>query len=343
MSTPFPAEDLRTTATTRAVAQSRYGGPEVLALTTRPRPEAAAGEVLVRVHTASVNARDWHVMRGEPRIARLMDREVFARRGPRVPVRGTDLAGVVEAVGEGVTRWRPGDAVFGEGTGTFAEHAVASADRVAVLPAGIGLEEAATLPLAASTALLCLDEANVAPGGTVLVNGASGGVGTMAVQAAKARGLHVTAVVSTRNVGLAESLGADDVVDYTTTDFTRAGRAWDSVVDLVGNRPLRDLRRVVRPGGRLVLSGAGSSGDGRLVGPFGLLVGAMALARFLPFEVRAPLAVPTTEALDRVTALVTDGRLRPVVDSTYDLAGVATAIRHMETEHTRGQVVIRVA
>ena len=331
-----------TVTTGRAVAQTRYGGPEVLQVTEVPLPVPGAGEMLVRVHAASVNARDWHVMRGEPRVARLMDRTLFGRRGPRVAVRGTDFAGVVEAVGTDVTAWRPDDVVFGEGVGTFAEHAIASADQVAAVPAGTTFEQAAALPLAASTALLCLDETGLEAGGRVLVNGASGGVGTFAVQAAKSTGLHVTAVVSTRNVDLVDSLGADDVVDYTKTDFTRSGRAWDAVVDLVGNHRLRDLRSVVRSGGRLVLSGGGNSGEGRVLGPVKLLAGALALARFQPFEVRAPQSVPTTGVLDRVAAMVTSGRLLPVVDRTFVLDDAAAAVRHVETEHTRGKVLIKV-
>jgi NADPH:quinone reductase-like Zn-dependent oxidoreductase len=326
----------------RAVAQSRYGGPDMLQVSERPRPVPGAGEVLVRVHAASVNARDWHVMRGEPRVARLMDRTLFGRRGPRVAVRGTDFAGVVEAIGAGVTAWRPGDAVFGEGSGTFAEYAIACADQVAAVPAGTTFEQAAALPLAAATALLCLDETGLEAGGHVLINGASGGVGTFAVQAAKALGLHVTAVVSTRNVELVDSLGADEVVDYTTTDFTGCGRMWDAVVDLVGNRRLRDLRSVVRSGGRLVLSGGGNSGEGRILGPMKLLVGAMALARFQPFEVRAPQSVPTTAVLERVAAMVVAGRLLPVVDRTFSLDDAAAAVRHVETEHARGKVVVTV-
>jgi len=326
--------------TGRAVAQTRYGGPEVLRLLDQPPPTPGPGEVLVRVHAASVNARDWHVMRGEPRLARLMDRTVFARRGPRVPVRGTDVAGVVAAVGAGVADWAPGDAVYGEGVGTFADYATAAATQLAALPQGMRFEDAAALPLAATTALLCLDETRLGEGGAVLVNGASGGVGTMAVQAAKAMGFDVTAVVSTRNVAMAESLGADTVIDYTTTDFTRTGRTWDAVVDLVGNRSLRDLGRTVRVGGRLVLSGGGNSGEGRILGPLKLLVGAMALARFQPFQVRAPQAVPTTETLQRIGRMVADGRLRPVVHTTFPLSDVPAAIRHMETEHTRGKVVV---
>ena len=326
--------------TSRAVTQTRYGGPEVLRLLDQPPPAPGAGEVLVRVHAASVNARDWHVMRGEPRLARLMDRTVFARRGPRVPVRGTDLAGVVATIGAGVTRWAPGDAVYGEGVGTFADYAVAAATQLAALPDGMRFEDAAALPLAATTALLCLDETGLREGATVLINGASGGVGTMAVQAAKARGFDVSAVVSTRNVAMVESLGADTVIDYTTTDFTRTGRTWDAVVDLVGNHRLRDLRRTVRPGGQLVLSGGGNSGEGRVLGPLKLLAGATALARFQPFQVRAPQAVPSTEMLERVARMVAGGRLRPVVDTTFALPDVPAAVRYMETAHTRGKVVI---
>ena len=329
--------------TGRAVAQTRYGGPEVLQVTEVPLPLPGAGEVLVRVHAASVNPRDWHVMRGEPRLARLMDRTLFGRRGPRVPVRGTDLAGVVEAIGTDVFAWRPGDAVFGEGAGTFAEHAIASVDHVVAVPAGTTFERAAALPLAATTALLCLDETRLEAGGRVLINGASGGVGTFAVQAAKAMGLHVTAVVSTRNVELVASLGCDAVIDYTRADFTRGGRTWDAVVDLVGNHRLRDLRCAVRSGGRLVLSGGGNSGEGRILGPMTLLVGAMALARFQPFQVRAPRSVPTTAVLERVAAMVVAGRLRPVVDRTFSLDDAAAAVRHVETEHARGKVVVTVA
>lgn len=329
--------------TGRAVTQTRYGGPEVLELTRQPRPGPGPGHVLVRVHAASVNARDWHVMRGEPHLARLLNRTLFACRGPRVATRGTDLAGVIEAVGDDVVGLRPGDAVFGEGVGTFADFAVASVDQVAALPAGMSFSDAAALPLAASTALLCLDQAQLAPGERVLINGASGGVGTFAVQAARATSLHVTGVVSTRNVALVQSLGADAVVDYTTEDFTRSGDTYDAVVDLVGNRRLRELRRVVRPGGGLVLSGGGVPGEGRRVGPLRLLMGAMAAARLQPFEVRVPQSVPTRDILERVADLVVTERLRPVIDRTFLLEEAAAAIRYVETEHARAKVVITAA
>jgi NADPH:quinone reductase-like Zn-dependent oxidoreductase len=330
------------TTANRAVTQGRYGGPEVLTLTHRPVPRPGPGQVLVRVHAASVNARDWHVMRGEPRLARLMDRTVFARRGPRVATRGTDLAGVVEAVGAGVTRWQPGDEVFGEGTGTFADHALAADDQLAALPAGLSFEHAAALPLAAVTALLCVEEARPATRGTILVNGASGGVGTFALQIAKHLQLHVTAVVSPRHVDLVRSLGADDVVDYTSTDFTQTGRAYDAVVDLVGNRRLRDLGRAVRPGGRLVLSGGGRPGEGRTVGPLRLLLGAAAAARFTSYDVVAPRAVPDTHSLERVAALVAAGTVRPVIDRVVTLEDVPAALHHVETVHPQGKVVVSV-
>jgi NADPH:quinone reductase-like Zn-dependent oxidoreductase len=327
----------------RVVTQARYGGPEVLRLTRQPRPHPGEGEVVVRVQAASVNARDWHVMRGEPRVARLMDRTMFAARRPRIATRGTDLAGVVEAVGDGVTAWQPGDAVFGEGIATFADYAVAFADQLAPVPAGASFEEAATLPLAATTALLCLDEASLEPGGSVLINGASGGVGTFAVQVAKTRGLHVTAVVSTRNIALVDSLGADAVIDYTTTDFTRTGDSYDAVVDLVGNRRLQDLRRSVRPGGSLVLSGGGTPGNGRFVGPLRLLIGAMAVARFQPFEVTVPQSLPDARTLAHIADLVVSGSLRPLIDRTFPLEDAAVAVRYVETEHPRGKVVLTIA
>jgi NADPH:quinone reductase-like Zn-dependent oxidoreductase len=281
-------------------------------------------------------------MRGEPRFARLMDPATFRISRPRVAVRGTDIAGVVEAVGAGVTRWRPGDAVFGEGSGTFADHAVAAADKLAAIPAGTSFDEAATLPLAATTALLCLGAADPQPGGTVLINGASGGVGTFALQLARTLGLHTTAVVSPRNAEQARHFGANHVVDYTTHDFTRTGHRYDVVIDLVGNRRLRDLRRVVRPDGALVLSGGGVSGQGRTIGPLGLLIRAQFHARFTKLRILTPQAEPGTSQLEHLAELVRTGRLRPVIDRRFPLDAAAAAIRYMETEHTSGKVVITV-
>lgn len=328
--------------TTLAITQSRYGSPDALSLTRGPTPRLDPDQVLVRVHAASVNARDWHIMRGEPTLARLLDRKSFSLRGPRDATRGTDVAGVVQAVGSDVTAWRPGDAVFGEGTGTFAEHAVASTDQLATLPTGMTFEHAAALPLAGTTALLCVTAPNPAPGSHVLINGASGGVGTLAVQLAKSMEVHVTAVVSPRNLRLAKTLGADRVIDYTSSDFTDQGRQYDVVIDLVGNHRLRALRRVVRAGGALVLSGGGTSGSGRTVGPMRLLMGAAVAARFLPFRVLTPEARPTTAGLGRIAELVAAGDLRPVIDRTVPLMGTPAAIRYLETEHARAKVVITV-
>jgi NADPH:quinone reductase-like Zn-dependent oxidoreductase len=220
-----------------AVVQRRYGPPSTLHLEDVPVPAPGPGEVLVRVRAASLNAKDWHIMRGEPRIARL-NRSVFGARAPRVPTPGTDVAGTVAAVGDGVSRWAPGDVVVGEGIGTFAQYALAPAEHLAAVPDGVTPGQAAALPLAATTAALCIDEANPGPGRTILVNGASGGVGTFALQLAAQRRMHVTAVVSPRNVAQAERLGAATVIDYTTHDFTRGVGQYDAVLDLVGNRPL---------------------------------------------------------------------------------------------------------
>lgn len=323
-----------------AVAQDHYGGPDVLQVVRTARPVPRDGEALVRTRAASVNARDWHVMRGEPRLARLLDRDTFALRRPRAATRGTDLAGVVEAVGPGVTRWRVGDAVFGEGTGSFADFALARADQLAAIPDGVTFEQAAALPLAATTALMCVEAVRPAPGRHVLVNGASGGVGTLVVQMARSRGARVTAVVSSRNVAQTERLGADRVIDYTLDDFTSGPDRYDAVIDLVGNRRLRDLRRAVRPGGALVLSGGGVPGRGRIVGPLGLLMRAALAGRFLGVAVRLPQARPDSVTLTRVADLVATREIAPVVDRTFPLVEAPAALHYVETEHARAKVLI---
>jgi NADPH:quinone reductase-like Zn-dependent oxidoreductase len=330
------------TGTTPAVVQRRYGPPSVLTLDRVPKPTPGPGEVLVAVKAASVNARDWHIMRGEPRLARLLDPTTFRLRRPRDAVRGTDLAGIVEAVGAGVTRWLPGDAVFGEGGGTFAGHAVAPAGKLAAIPAGVSFDEAAALPLAATTALLCLRAGDPRPGSSVLINGASGGVGTFGLQLARTMGFETTAVVSPRNADLARRLGANHVIDYTTHDFTRGGHRYDLVIDLVGNRRLRDLRRTVKPHGSLVLSGGGVSGEGRTVGPLGLLIRAQLYNRTRKLRILTPEAKPDTSILEHLVELVRDDRIAPVVDRHFPLDAAADAIRYMETEHTRGKVVVTV-
>lgn len=326
---------------TLAVTQAVYGSPAALALSHIPRPIPDAGEVLIEVHAASVNARDWHIMRGEPRLARLLDSTVFGRRSPRLPTRGTDLAGIVQAVGPGVRQWQAGDKVFGEGIGTFAQHAVARTDQLAAIPSGTDFAGAAAVPLAATTASLCINAADPMPGNSILINGASGGVGTFAIQLAKSKGLHVTAVVSTRNLAQAETLGADRLIDYTT-DSVSGDDTYDVVVDLVGNLTLRELRSLLRPHGALVLSGGGVSGRGRIIGPMKLLIGAQLYARFSGRRLFVPQAAPTTEVLEQLAALIAAGTVTPVIDRRFDLAHTADAVDYLEREHARAKVVITV-
>ncbi len=328
--------------TMRALVQDHYGSPDALAVAPVPVPRPGAGEVQVRVAAASVNARDWHVMRGEPRLARLLDRSTFGPTGPRVRIRGTDFAGVVHAVGAGVTRWQVGDRVFGESDAAIAEYVVTAQDVMAEIPEGTTFEQAASMPLAASTSLTCLRVGDPRPGDRVLVNGASGGVGTFTVQLAKAMGLHVTAVCSARNADLVRSLGADVVIDYGREDFCAAGIRYDLVVDLVGNRSLRDLRATVTPAGCLVLSGGGVSGEGRLVGPLALLIRAQAVGRLWGLRVAVPQAKPSRANLDELAGLVASGAITPVIDRTFAMEHAADALRYLEVEHARAKVVIKV-
>lgn len=341
---PWIASDQLSPAVTTmtAIVQRRYGPPSVLSLETLPIPAPAPDEVLVRVEAASVNAQDWHVMRGEPRIARAMAPAVFRLNRPRVPVRGTDLVGLVVAAGDDVAQWAPGDRVFGQGAGTFAEYAVARADEIALLPVGLDVADAAALPLAGSAALQCLGVAESQAGGSILINGASGGVGSFAVQIARSRGMRVTAVTSPRNVEQARRLGADEVVDYTRQDFVETGARHDVVLDLVGNRGLGELRRTVRTGGALVLSGGGVPGRGRNIGPFTLLVRAQLAARTADIDIHVPKALPTTARLEKLAALVESGEVMPALDRRYPLSQTADAIAYVETVHPHGKVVIHI-
>ena len=323
--------------------QDRYGPPELLQLQDVDQPVPASDEVLVRVHAAALNALDWHIMRGDPYIARFMDRKVFGRHGPKGTIRGRDFAGRVEAVGSAVTRFRPGDEVYGDTDATFAEYVRIRADLLEPKPANLSFAQAAAMPVAGGTALLGLrDVGQVQPGQRVLVNGASGGVGTFAVQIAKSLGAEVTGVCSTRNVDLVRSIGADDVIDYTRDDFARTDRRYDLVFDLVGNRSLRDCRRVLTPTGTLVLSGGGTSHGGSLIGPLGLMVRAMVVSPLVRQRVRILMAKPDRQNLATLRELAESGKLTPVIDRTYSLAEVPDAIRYLEQEHARAKVVITV-
>ncbi|MFS8102632.1 NAD(P)-dependent alcohol dehydrogenase [Lentzea alba] len=327
----------------KAVVQDRYGSPDTLEFRDVELPAASGDEILVRVHAASINAYDWHIMRGDPYLARLTGLGVTA---PRRKIRGRDFAGRVEAVGRDVRRFRPGDEVFGDlgaADGAFAEYVCVSEKLVEAKPADLTFEQAAAIPLAGHTALKGLrDIGRLQPGQHVLVNGASGGVGTFAVQIAKSLGAKVTAVCSTRNVELVASLGADHVIDYTTNDFTRNGTRYDLVFDLVGNHSLTWLRRACTPGGTIVLSGGGVFSGGSLVGPMWLMIRAKLMAPF----VRERLLVLTTtvdrEILVALRHLAESGGFTPVIDRTCSLDEVPDAVRYIETEHARAKVVITV-
>ena len=326
----------------KAIVQDRYGSPDALQLREIDKPVPTGDDVLVRVRAAAVNAYDWHVMRGDPYLARL----TVGFGGPKAKVRGRDFAGEVEAVGADVRRFRPGDEVYGDtgqADGAFAEYVRVPAGAVGVKPANLTFEQAAAMPLAANTALVCLrDAAQVKPGQSVLVNGASGGVGTFAVQIAKAFGADVTGVCSTRNMDLVRGLGADHVIDYTSDDFARAGRRYDVVLDLVGNRSLADCLRALAPTGILLLSGGGVSEGGSLVGPIGLIIRGQLLSRLMRYRLAVPAAHPSGDNLAALRELVESGKVTPVIDRTYPLSETADAIRYLEKEHARAKVVITV-
>ncbi|WP_432993316.1 NAD(P)-dependent alcohol dehydrogenase [Dactylosporangium sp. CA-233914] len=333
----------------KAIVQERYGSAEQLRLRDIDPPAPGDGEVLVRVRAAAVNARDWHIMRGDPMLARLMMPSNFGPSGPRRTVRGSDFAGVVEAVGPGVTKFVPGDEVYGdlrEDDGAFAELVRVPLGYLERKPAGLTFEQAAAVPLAGTTALAALrDAARVEPGQHVLVNGASGGVGTFAVQLAKVFGATVTGVCSTRNLGLVTELGADHVIDYTREDFTRLGRRYDVVFDLVGNRSLAACQRALTPEGRLVLAGGGVSRGGRptLFGPMALVIRAT-LSSKLGNRRIVPLnnVPPSAASLATLREYLESGEIAPAVDRTFPLERAAEAVRYLEIEHARAKVVITV-
>ena len=324
--------------TMKAIVRERYGSPDVLKLRDIDRPVIDDDGVLVRVRAASINAYDWHMMRGRPSLVRLMT----GLRKPKSTAMGVDLAGEVEAVGKNVTEFRPGDEVFGQRVGALAEYVCGSAKSFLVpKPAGLTFEQAAAVPMAASTALQGLrDKGQIKPSQRVLINGASGGVGTFAVQIAKAFGAHVTAVCSTRNVDQARSLGADEVIDYTREDFTRGGRKYDVILDVASSGSLSSRRRALEPNGTLVGVGAANN-DGTASIVAGLLETAV-LSRFGNQKMPFFLAKNSKEDLLVLKELIEAGKVRPVIDRTYPLNQTAEAIRYLETGHARAKVVITV-
>lgn len=321
----------------RAIVQRAYGTADVLGVQDVTEPTAGPSDVLVAVHAASVNHGDLLMTRGVPWIIRAP----MGLRRPRVAVRGRDLAGRVEAVGAAVTRFRPGDDVYAETpTGSFAELACVPERLLARKPTNLTFEQAAAVPVAAVTALQGLrDVGEVQPGQAVLINGASGGVGTFAVQIAKDLGADVTGVCSTRNVELVRSLGVDHVIDYTREDFTRSGQRYDVILDLAGRHPLAACRGALTRTGTLVLA---SGHGGPVLGPLGRYARALAWSPFVTQRLRVHAAKPSRIDLDEVTALIEAGAVTPVIEATYELAETAAAIRHLTDEHARAKNVITV-
>jgi len=323
----------------QAIVYHRYGSPDVLELQEIPKPTPAEGQVLIRVHAASVNPYDWHFLRGAPAGFRL----VIGVRKPKFPRLGADVAGVIETLGAEVASLKPGDAVFGTAKGSFAEFACADASQLALKPRQISFAQAACLPIAGITALQGLrDKGNVQAGQTVLINGAAGGVGTLAVQIAKSIGARVTGVCSRRNVELLRSIGADEVIDYTCEDFSHSARQWDLLFDLVGNRSLADCLRAVQPQGTLIFCGGGGPDRSTLALLAQLLQHAVR-SRFTSRKMPGLLAKINREDLAILADLCEKGAVTPVVDRIYSLRDSAEAIRHVESGHVRGKVVIAVA
>jgi NADPH:quinone reductase-like Zn-dependent oxidoreductase len=323
----------------KAIVYRCYGSPDVLKLEDIAQPSPADKRMLVKVQAASVNPLDWHYMRGEPYLVRAL---VGIGAPDSIHV-GVDFAGTVVSVGKDVTRFKPGDEVFGGRTGAFGEYvSVAEAGSVAIKPANMTFEQAAAVPIAAHTALQALrDKGKIQPGQTVLINGASGGVGTFAVQIAKAYGAKVTGVCSTRNLAMVRALGADRVIDYTREDFTKASQRYDLIIDIVGTHSLSDYRRVLNPHGSLVI--AGSLDKGRWFGPLTGSIDAWLYAQFVSQKVIVLFANLNPEDLDALRDLMQAGKITPVIDRRYALSEVPEAIRYLEQGHARGKVVIKVA
>jgi NADPH:quinone reductase-like Zn-dependent oxidoreductase len=323
----------------KAIVQDRFGPPDVLQFVDVDPPEIGPDDVLVRVHAAAINPYDWHMLRGDPYVARLMGGVGLTR--PKQRIAGADGAGVVERVGANVRDLRPGDEVLGWFDGSFAEYARTAADRVAPKPVRLSFEQAAALPMAGETALRAIrDVGQVEPGHRVLINGAAGGVGHLAVQIAAALDAEVTGVCSTRNVELVRSLGAAHVVDHTSEDFTDGRRQYDVVLDNVGNHPLRRLRRALTPTGTLVYNAGGS--PGHLFGPIGSILRLVVVNGVVSQRFRPLPSTWTREHLLAVTGLVESRRLTPVIGRTFALADIAAGLDHVEQGHARGKAVVTV-
>ena len=325
--------------TMKAIVQDTYGSVDVLQLRDVATPTIGEHDVLVLVRAAAVNPADWAIMGGLPYIAR--PAPMYGLRTPKNPVRGTDVAGRVEAVGSAVTRFRPGDEVFGWCRGAFAEYAAASEDGLAIKPADLTFEQAAAIPMAGSVALQALrDHGQVQAGQKVLINGASGGIGTFAVQIAKSLGAEVTGVCGTSNVEMVRSIGADHVIDYTIDDFTKNGQRYEFILDNISNLSLSDLRRALTPTGMLVPNGG--QFQHRWLSSAGRLIKAMVSFRFVSQRLGRFVVAQRHDDLLALIALIEGGKVMPVIDRTYPLSETAAAMDYVGTGHARGKVVISV-
>ena len=320
----------------KALVQDEYGSAEVMELREIDKPELGDHDVLVRVRAAGVNPADWAVMRGLPYVAR----PAYGLREPKNAVRGSDVAGQVEAVGTGVTRFRAGDEVFGWCTGSFADYAAASEEALALKPANLSFEEAAAVPMAGLVALQALRLGRVRAGQKVLINGASGGIGTFAVQIAKSLGADVTGVCSTRNLDMVRSIGADHVIDYTREDFTQTGQRYDFILDNVGNESLTRLRHALTSTGTLVPNGG--SFDNRWFAGGGRVISSLVVSCFVSQSLRPFLVSPKLKDLVVLKELIEAGKITPVIDRAYPLSEAAQAIDHVGAGHARGKVAITV-
>lgn len=323
----------------KAIVYTEHGPPDILKLTDVEVPVPKDRQVLVKVRAAGVNPLDWHLLRGEPSFLRLMG------TGGKQRIPGNDVAGHVEKVGAKVTQFRAGDEVFGTGWGAFAEYVCATEDKLVPKPAAITWAHAAAIPVAACTALQALrDQGRLQTGQSVLINGAAGGVGTFAVQIARALGANVTAVCSTRNVDLVRSLGAHHVIDYTVEGFTRNERRYDVILQIAGNHRIRDLKRALAPRGALVLVGGGTgrddSGGSGMLEVLALTVAGRVFSPFVRQRVGMFMAQIRKRDLLFLTELIQAGRLTPIIDRAYPLRDAAEAIRYLEAGHARGKVIV---
>jgi len=320
----------------KAAVYYTYGPPDVIQIQEIAAPVPNDNEVLIKIHAASVNPLDWHLMRGEPYFMRIM----IGLRKPKLTQLGVDVAGHVEAVGTNVTQFKPGDPVFGSCRGAFAEYACTSESALVLKPENLTFEHAASVPVAAFTALQALrDKGRIQRGHKVLINGASGGVGTFAVQIAKSFGADVTGVCSTRNVEMVRSLGADRVIDYTQEDFTKSGQLYDVILDSIGNHSLSACRRILNPNGVYIVNGGP---NGRWIGPMARAIRAAVLSNFVSQKLVMFQTKRSKEDLTTICDLIKAGKITPVIDRPYSLNDVPQAIRYLEAGHARGKVVITI-